>query len=184
MRRRPTVLLMTFTILMAVSTLGADNWQSLEEDGIHDPENPALTVMQDPVDALSVLAPDTAGNKVDWAAALHAGQIAPRGGLENNKLPEVLDLDIVMKNTLSLPFVTFPHRAHTEWMACETCHEELFVSTTDANPISMAAILDGEYCGKCHGAVSFPLTECNRCHNLMPDYQRIAPSGARQVHDP
>ena len=29
----------------------------------------------------------------------------------------------------------------------------------------MGNILDGEYCGICHGAVSFPLTECDRCHN-------------------
>lgn len=184
MRRYPAAFLLLLATISAVSALRADDWKSLQEDEIHDPDNPALEVMQNPAAALSVLAPDTAGNKVDWSAALHEGQIAPRSGLKNDELPEILELDIVMKNTLSAPFVTFQHRSHTEWMACENCHEELFVSTTDANPISMQAILNGQYCGVCHGAVSFPLTECDRCHNVRPDYQRVAPSGAKQSDDP
>jgi ribosomal protein L40E len=32
--------------------------------------------------------------------------------------------------------------------------------------MSMFAILQGEFCGRCHGAVSFPLTECRRCHSV------------------
>jgi hypothetical protein len=30
----------------------------------------------------------------------------------------------------------------------------------------MLAILEGEQCGQCHGAVAFPLTECTRCHAI------------------
>jgi hypothetical protein len=31
----------------------------------------------------------------------------------------------------------------------------------------MFPILSGEKCGRCHGAVAFPLTECRRCHVVM-----------------
>ena len=34
------------------------------------------------------------------------------------------------------------------------------------NPVNMFAVLQGEYCGRCHGAVAFPLTECLRCHSV------------------
>jgi c(7)-type cytochrome triheme protein len=69
-------------------------------------------------------------------------------------------------------------------MSCETCHEDLFVSVTGANPISMGRILQGEYCGLCHGAVSFPLTECNRCHNVRRENIIMAPaSGATRERE-
>ena len=45
--------------------------------------------------------------------------------------------------------------------------KRLFRSVREGNAISMAKILDGEYCGVCHGAVSFPLTECDRCHSIV-----------------
>ena len=73
-----------------------------------------------------------------------------------------------MNDTGSIPRVLFPHKPHTQWMSCEACHDRIFVPQVDANPINMGKILEGEYCGLCHGAVSFPLTECNRCHNTHP----------------
>jgi c(7)-type cytochrome triheme protein len=65
--------------------------------------------------------------------------------------------------------VRFPHRQHTLWLDCSMCHEELFKSKAGANQFSMLAMLNGEQCGRCHGAVSFPLTECNRCHSVPHD---------------
>jgi c(7)-type cytochrome triheme protein len=76
-----------------------------------------------------------------------------------------------MRNTLSLPAVRFPHAAHNLWMSCEMCHDTIFEPEIDGNDISMSKILDGEYCGLCHGAVSFPLTECNRCHSVAGEGQ-------------
>ena len=35
--------------------------------------------------------------------------------------------------------------------------------STDDAPFK---ILQGEYCGQCHGAVAFPLTQCLRCHSV------------------
>jgi c(7)-type cytochrome triheme protein len=156
--------------LLAITTvgLGAGPWKSLRNDGLHDPANPALDVLQEPSEALGVLVPDSAGNYVDWVRSLQQGLIQPRASLHDEREPVILDTTILMKNTLEMPFVLFPHKPHTQWMACETCHESIFVSRVDANPINMGRILNGEYCGICHGAVSFPLTECNRCHNTDP----------------
>jgi len=167
------------TVFITVSSLSADKWQLLKEDGLHDPSNPSLEILQEPTEALGALQPDSAGNKVNWVTALQAGEIHPRGNLDGDKVSEILELDIVMTATTPLRHVIFPHKPHTEWMTCSTCHEELFVSKIGANPINMGRILAGEYCGRCHGAVSFPLTECDRCHSVKPENITTAPpSGA------
>jgi len=153
---------------LAGAVVGAGNWQPLKDDGLHDPSNPALEVLQEPGEALGVLAPDGAGNKVDWVQSLQQGLIAPRPSLDGEREPEIRETTVLMKNTYPMLYVRFPHKPHTQWMACETCHDRIFVPQVDANPINMGKILDGEYCGLCHGAVSFPLTECNRCHNTDP----------------
>ena len=161
------------------ATLLAGNWNTLESDGLHDSTNPSLRLLQDPAQALSVLAPDTAGNKVDWVAAVRQGQIRPRTSVDGSRVPEQHDSEIIMRNTLSLPAVRFPHDAHNLWMSCEMCHDRIFKPELDANEISMSKILDGEYCGLCHGAVAFPLTECNRCHSVAGDGQTpVINSGA------
>lgn len=156
----------------------AQSWQRLEDDGIHDPSNPALKLLQEPGEALAVLPPDTAGNKVDWIRALRQGHIQPRGSISGEEEEEILDLDLVMTGTGvgSVPFIRFPHKAHTEWLACSNCHDGLFEAEAGATEFTMRQILNGEFCGTCHGAVSFPLTECNRCHSIPPgsgdDYHR------------
>lgn len=177
--KRLSVKVISFAVLLiAVSVFGESQWQPLRDDALHDASNPALEILQEPMEALSLLQPDPAGNKVNWVTALRNGEIEPRSSLLGDNEPEILDLDIVMTATLPMPNVIFPHRAHTEWMSCVTCHEELFVSRTGANPINMFSILEGEHCGRCHGAVSFPLTECNRCHSVPPEnVYRAPPSG-------
>ena len=160
-----------------VSTaLLADSWSTLEEDGLHDASNPSIRLLQDPEEALSVLAPDSAGNKVNWVEAIRQGQIRPRTSIDGSREPEQHDTDVIMKNTLSLPAVVFPHDAHNLWMSCEMCHDKIFKAEIDGNDINMSKILDGEYCGLCHGAVSFPLTECDRCHSLAGEGQLPASS--------
>ena len=159
------ILLSVALLAIATASLSAGKWQSLKNDGLHDPSNPSIDVLQEPSEALGVLQPDPAGNKVDWVQSLELGFIEPRPGLRDEEAPEILDSTVLMKNTQELPYVLFPHKPHTQWMSCEACHESIFISKIDANPINMGKILAGEYCGLCHGAVSFPLTECNRCHN-------------------
>ncbi len=160
--------LFLFAVLV-INSAGAEGWRKLEEDGLHAPEAAGLSVLQQPQEALSILPPDTAGNKVDWVTALRDGYITPRSFLHEEKELKVLDTNILMKGTADQPFVLFPHRAHTEWLECGNCHDKLFVAKAGATPISMLQILQGEYCGRCHGAVSFPLTECSRCHSIPQD---------------
>ncbi len=171
-------LLLLLGIATAIPASLAEDWKVLEEDELHDPSNPAVAILQDPEEALSVLAPDTAGNKVNWVEAIRQGQIEPRASLHGDVEGRQHDTDIVMSNTLDFPSVLFPHKAHNEWMSCEMCHESLFRSVREGNPITMAKILEGEYCGVCHGAVSFPLTECDRCHSVVESRLSAPSSGA------
>lgn len=151
-------------------------WLPLEKDGIHDPRNPAITLLQQPAQALSVLPRDTAGNLVRWVEALDKGLIEPRTNILPETQVRVLDRDSIISKFGSMPAVKFPHRAHTLWLDCSNCHEHLFKSEAGANRYNMEAILQGEQCGLCHGAVSFPLTECNRCHSVPNESLRRQPA--------
>ncbi|HHS83474.1 MAG TPA: cytochrome C, partial [Gammaproteobacteria bacterium] len=57
-----------------------------------------------------------------------------------------------------------PHNAHTYWLGCENCHPAIFVMGKGKNKMSMVEISEGKWCGRCHGKVAFPLTDCSRCH--------------------
>lgn len=155
--------LMTLAVVVLAATRG---WLPLAEDGLHDPDSQAVTLLQQPAEALSLLPPDPVGNQVDWVAALEAGTIDPRTSLFESTEVQVWDHDVIMPETGMMPMVRFPHSVHTEWLDCSNCHEELFATKAGETPVDMFAILEGEYCGRCHGAVAFPLTECNRCHSV------------------
>jgi c(7)-type cytochrome triheme protein len=47
-------------------------------------------------------------------------------------------------------------------LTCQNCHPTIFPYRGE--PIGMQAVNDGEACGQCHGKVSFPASECERCH--------------------
>jgi c(7)-type cytochrome triheme protein len=158
-------------LLALLRPSAAGEWKPLAEDGVHDPTNPALSLLQEPAEALSQLPPDTAGNKVRWVEALQSGYINPRTNIQPETKIEVLDLDIIMPRTGSAAFVRFPHKPHTEWLDCSNCHDAIFKAKAGATPVDMLQILSGEYCGRCHGAVAFPLTECSRCHSVSPNAQ-------------
>jgi c(7)-type cytochrome triheme protein len=153
-------------------------WLPLAQDELHDPSIAALNLLQNPIAALSKLPPDGFGNQVDWVKALENGDIKPRGNIRSNSGIKVLDLNVLRKNTGEMDMVLFPHKQHTEWMACSNCHEQIFKSKAGATKFSMLDILNGEYCGRCHGAVAFPLTECKRCHNV-PRSPIVIPAGPR-----
>ncbi|HET9576800.1 MAG TPA: c(7)-type cytochrome triheme domain-containing protein [Usitatibacter sp.] len=152
---------------LACASLAQDTraWPSLEKDGIHDPKSPAVKLLQQPGEALSRLAPDNPGNQVRWVEALQSGQIAPRTRLNPETSVELRETEIYLNLRGGSPIVKFPHRPHTQWLACANCHDQLFRKAVGETPIDMKSILEGNQCGLCHGAVAFPLTECNRCHN-------------------
>ena len=165
--RLPRVLMVGLAIAAVVGLAwAASAWVPLERDGVHDPKGPGIGILQQPSEALSKLPPDTAGNLVRWVQALDSGAINPRTNIQPETQVRLRDQDIIISKFGSMPAVKFPHRQHTLWLDCSNCHEHLFKSKAGANAFSMQAILDGEQCGLCHGAVSFPLTECNRCHSV------------------
>ena len=157
------------TLMVAGLAWGAPgNHLPLAKDGVHDPANPGIKLLQEPGEALSTLPPDAVGNRVRWVDALNRGLIAPRTNILPDTQIKVLDQDVIMPRTGEMPMVRFPHRQHTEWLDCSNCHEKLFKSKAGATTaVNMFQILQGEYCGVCHGAVAFPLTECNRCHSVL-----------------
>lgn len=115
-------------------------------------------------EARALLPKDSLGG-ADWVKALEEGLIKPRGSIRgDDKPPAVMDLDIVLV-ARGMPNVRFSHFVHTSWLACTNCHPEIFQMKRGGNPITMAKIFAGEFCGRCHGKVSFPLTNCMRCHS-------------------
>ena len=151
--------------LGCVSATAAAQWTPLARDEVHDPASPAIGLLQEPAEALSRLPADKAGNMVDWMRALNEGVIKPRASLKGDATVRLREDEILLNKNGGMPMVRFPHRSHTQWLDCANCHEHLFKSQVGANRLSMLAMLQGEQCGVCHGAVSFPLTECARCHN-------------------
>lgn len=155
-----------FFALLGAQAQGPERWTPLAEDRIHDPASPAIGVLQEPGEALSMMPPDHVGNKVRWVPALREGYISPRARVSEDTEVKMLDSNVLMMETGEMPVVLFPHKPHTEWLDCSNCHEGIFKSKAGATPVNMFQILQGRYCGRCHGAVAFPLTECNRCHSV------------------
>ncbi|MDH4234039.1 MAG: cytochrome c3 family protein [Gallionella sp.] len=144
-------------------------WRTLAKDDLHDPAGPGLRLLINPGAELFKLPPDTVGNKVRWVKALQEGHINPQPRLfSTTKLDEdvVEDIMLTKMDTGDLPRVLFPHKLHSEWLSCKDCHDRIFKTKAGETPITMLAILEGEYCGRCHGAVAFPLTKCMRCHSV------------------
>ncbi len=131
----------------------------------HDPSGAAFGQLQRPHQALAGFALDRAG-LVDWSAALASGRIRPRGTVTAEAAPRLHDLDVVMRNTKEMPWVRFPHRAHSLWLDCGSCHPAPFAEKAGAAVLTMERIFRGEGCGMCHGKVAFPAwQQCERCHS-------------------
>lgn len=161
------------TMVAVIVLLGASerpltvrSWQALSKDGVHDPVGSALPLLQEPQQALRVLPAAKGGDQVDWVDALRGKQINPRSGLSATAATQALDLDVVMTETGSMAPVKFSHRAHTEWLDCGSCHDDIFKPKVGANARGMLSITLGQGCGRCHNTVAFPWKECGRCHNL------------------
>ncbi|MFQ5561820.1 MAG: c(7)-type cytochrome triheme domain-containing protein, partial [Nitrospinota bacterium] len=61
--------------------------------------------------------------------------------------------------------VFFPHLVHSVQVSCKTCHPKIFpYAKRGTLNMSMIKIAKGEFCGRCHGKVSFPIKNCGRCH--------------------
>ncbi|MFQ5470102.1 MAG: cytochrome c3 family protein [Gammaproteobacteria bacterium] len=138
----------------------------IPEDGIHDPTNETVNVLQEPYESMANFPRDAAGI-IDWVQVLEQGLIDPRVSVSGEGDMFPVDFDIIFKNTRSMPYVRFPHKPHTEWLTCANCHPLIFIPQKGANPVTMSDIIQGKYCGVCHGKVAFPPTmHCGRCHSV------------------
>lgn len=143
------------------------------QDGIHDPAGEAVQILQQPYEAMAGFPRDDAG-MIDWVKTLRNRLIEPRTSVEGTSADGgdmfPVDFDVILKNTQSMPWVRFPHLQHTEWLTCANCHPAIFIPQAGANPISMSAIIQGDFCGVCHGKVAFaPTLNCGRCHSVPQD---------------
>ena len=163
---------------LAAGTLAQDTrqWRPLAQDGIHDPRSPAIKLLQPPAEALSALPPSSAGDQVAWGEAIKRRLITPRSKINPETKFDLRDTDIFLDLYGSELPIRFPHLDHTLWLDCSNCHDKLFKKEPGSNRYSMLAILNGEQCGVCHGAVAFPLTECKRCHNTPRNQVRQRPA--------
>ncbi|MFQ5597037.1 MAG: c(7)-type cytochrome triheme domain-containing protein [Nitrospiria bacterium] len=109
--------------------------------------------------------PKEATGVEDWVKAFKENKINPHESLDLSK-PHVppFNLDVEIPAVGSMPNVVFPHFPHTFWLDCGNCHPGIFMMKKGGNPISMVKIVNGEFCGRCHGRVAFPIANCTRCH--------------------
>jgi c(7)-type cytochrome triheme protein len=109
--------------------------------------------------------PKDAVDAIDFVKSFKDNIIKPRGSLDPNA-PEVppFPFDVEIPAVGAMPNVIFPHFPHTFWLDCANCHPNIFIMKKGANPISMVKIVNGEFCGRCHGKVAFPISNCTRCH--------------------
>ncbi len=138
--------------------------QLLIDDGVHDP-TADLTALQPPLEAFSGMPSATFGNGINWVEALRKHKIKPRADQLGEKNQFTLEMNIRMEVPGTMNDVIFPHRIHTEWLACKNCHTGIFQMKKNGNPITMEKIINGKFCGVCHGKVAFPIANCNRCHS-------------------
>jgi len=140
--------------------------RAIDDSPLLDPSNPDYGRLQNIGEATRKM-PYDANRFPDWMKALNEGLITPRAGLRGNEKMEVLNLDIIMRNTKEMPYVRFPHKSHTLWLACSNCHPAPFKTQAGSSSIRMADIFRGEFCGMCHDRVAFiTFFSCQRCHSV------------------
>ena len=110
--------------------------------------------------------PKTQLGYVDWVKAITEGVINPKESLAPDYRPmPPIDFDVVFQIEGEIPDVVYPHYPHTIWLDCRNCHPAIFKMQAGSNPVTMEKILRGEFCGRCHGKVAFPISDCKRCHS-------------------
>jgi c(7)-type cytochrome triheme protein len=139
--------------------------QQAEQHRLYDASSAAYGLLQQADDALTEFPVDRIG-AIDWMRALRDGLIAPRVNVRGVGKMDILDQDVIMENTREMPYVQFPHQSHTQWLACNNCHDGIFIAEKGANPMTMNDIFLGKYCGVCHDKVAFSTYACERCHNV------------------
>ncbi len=81
--------------------------------------------------------------------------------------------DVVINNfsdAAGMRPVVFPHWFHRIRFRCKVCHADLgFKFKAGGNDITMAQIIEGQYCGACHnGEIAWSIENCDVCHSSTP----------------
>lgn len=81
--------------------------------------------------------------------------------------------DVVINNfadAAGMRPVVFPHWFHRIRFRCKVCHADLgFKLKAGDNEITMAKIIEGQYCGACHnGEIAWSIENCDVCHSGLP----------------
>lgn len=139
--------------------------------GVGDPNKPAGAAYQagrgwHPAALAGANLPKDKYGLIDWAKLVREKLVKPRHSLdpaEEEMPPLPMDVLIEAKGDF-VANVIFPHEMHTYWLKCEVCHPKIFVPSAGQNKMSMVEIVQGQWCGRCHGKVAFPLSDCKKCH--------------------
>jgi c(7)-type cytochrome triheme protein len=103
---------------------------------------------------------------IDWLELKKWGVLNPVASLDKDFTEEIRDNFILFESTSEfVQNVVFGHRVHSTWIKCSTCHPAVFKDELGGNDVKMLEISRGNFCGHCHGKVSFTFADCLRCHN-------------------
>jgi len=100
---------------------------------------------------------------IDWLDMKRSGVFKPIHSLDENYEPEVRDNVILFESKSKAKNILFSHNVHSSWIKCSSCHPEVFAESL-TNNVKMVRMSKGQYCGHCHGKVSFTFADCTRCH--------------------
>jgi c(7)-type cytochrome triheme protein len=105
-------------------------------------------------------------NFIDWLELERRNVFKPVASMDKDFTGEVRD-NIILFETLTnfVKNVLFNHEVHSTWIKCSSCHPAIFTEKLGGNVIKKVEMSMGNYCGYCHGKVSFTFADCLRCHN-------------------
>ncbi len=108
-----------------------------------------------------------------WMIAVLGGVLAALAFLAQPQTARAEYADVIINNyadAAGMRPVVFPHWFHRIRFRCKVCHADLgFKFKAGGNKITMAKIIDGQYCGACHnGEIAWSVENCDMCHSGIP----------------
>ena len=106
------------------------------------------------------------GDGINWVESVRLGIISPANYVKIKSQDLPFDKMLILDSEMNIiPPSIFPHKAHTAWLDCDSCHPDVFnIKKKTTKFFSMSYILKGQFCGVCHLSVAFPMNDCKRCH--------------------
>jgi len=108
------------------------------------------------------------GNGINWIKAEKTDQMTVKDSLTGNSVKNKnrmkLTDSVIKPDEPEMPQIVFSHDKHALWNGCTLCHPEPFKEANGSPKFTMEEVIDGKFCGICHGKVAFPILDCQRCH--------------------